>query len=252
MRQRSELFSDRELVKYHRQMILPGWGAKAQERLKETCIAVVGTGGLGSPASIYLAAAGFGRIILADMDRVELSNLNRQVLHWEEDIDVPKVFSAAAKLRRMNPDVEVIPIPREITSENVDDLLGEADGIIDALDNIQGRYVLNEFALRKEIPLFHGAVWGLEGRATTILPGRTPCLRCLIPEPPLSEVFPVVGTTPGLIAMIQTTEAIKYFTGIGELLAGEMLIYDGERMDFTKVQLSYLPNCPACGGRRRK
>jgi len=233
-------------------MILPGWGIEAQERLKRSCIAVVGTGGLGSPVSIYLAVAGFGRIILADMDKVELSNLNRQTLHWEEDIGVPKAFSAAAKLRRINPDVEIIPIPREITLENVDDLLGEADGIVDALDNVQGRYVLNDFVLRREIPLFHGAVWGLEGRATTLLPGRTPCLRCLIPEPPPSEVFPVVGTTPGLIAMIQATEAIKYFTGIGRILAGEMLIYDGERMDFTKVQLSYLPDCPACGGRRER
>jgi adenylyltransferase/sulfurtransferase len=244
------MLSEKELTKYDRQMILHDWGIKAQERLKRTSIAVVGSGGLGSPASIYLVAAGFGRVLLADMDRVDLSNLNRQVLHWDEDVGVPKVLSATAKLRRLNPDVEVLPILERITPENVDELLGDVHGVVDALDNVPSRYVLNDFVLRKGVPLFHGAVWGLEGRATVIVPGETPCLRCIIPEPPPREVFPVVGVTPGLIAMIQVTEAIKFFTGIGEVLAGDMLVYDGERMDFMRVQLSYLPECPACGGRR--
>jgi len=229
-------------------MIISGWGEEGQEKLKSTKIGVIGAGGLGSPILMYLAVAGFGKIIVADRDEIELSNLNRQILHWDKDIGRKKADSAQQKLQKMNPDVEIAAYVGEVNEENIDEILADVDALIDALDNFPSRFLLNEFAVKHNIPLFHGAVWGLEGRATTIIPGETPCFRCIYSESPPKEIFPVVGVSPALIAIIQVTEAIKYFTGIGELLKGELLIYDGETMMFSKVRLRRNPDCPVCGG----
>jgi adenylyltransferase/sulfurtransferase len=240
--------TERSRIRYHRQIILPGWGEKAQGALEAASVAVVGAGGLGSTALVQLAEAGIGRIRVVDSDRVEPSNLNRQILHWEADVGVEKVDSASQKLRRINTAVEVEPICARVSEENVREVLGEPDAVIDALDNFEARFLVNRFAVEKNIPLFHGAVWGLEGRAMTILPGRTPCLQCLyerVPEP--QGEIPVVGVTPALIATIQVTEAIKYFTGIGELLAGQLLVYDGTSMLFLKSEVQRRPDCPVCG-----
>lgn len=229
-------------------MLLAGWGEAAQARLKATTIGVVGAGGLGCPALLQLAAVGFGRIIVVDRDAVELSNLNRQVLHWEADLERPKAHSASEKLRRMNSNVKVEAVVAELTHENIDRILGEADALIDALDNFPDRLLINEFAVTRRIPLFHGAVWGLEGRAITVLPGRTACLRCLYGEPPRrADTFPVVGVAPALVAAIQVTEAIKHFTGIGQILAGELLVYDGASMRFLQARVERRPDCPVCG-----
>jgi adenylyltransferase/sulfurtransferase len=236
----------REKERYKRQMIVNGWGEEGQRKLKQATVGVVGAGGLGSPMLIYLAAAGFGRIIVADGDDVELSNLNRQVLHWDEDVGTPKVDSATAKLRRMNSDIEVLGIHGKIDEDNIEELYGEADALIDALDNFPSRYMLNDFAVKHKLPLFHGAVWGMEGRATTILPGETACFRCVHSEAPSQEVFPVVGITPAIVAAIQVAEAVKYFTGIGELLADKLLIIDAETMEFLRFDLRKDPNCPVC------
>lgn len=242
------MLTESERKRYHRQMIISGWGEEGQAKLKGTKIGVVGAGGLGSPILMYLAVAGFGQIIVADKDKIELSNLNRQILHWDKDIGRKKADSARQKLQAMNPDVEIVTYAEEVNGENIDEIFAEADALIDALDNFPSRFLLNEFAVKRDIPLFHGAVWGLEGRVTTIIPGETPCFRCIYAASPPEEVFPVVGVSPALIAIIQVTEAIKYFTGIGELLKGQLLIFDGEAMMFSKVRLKRDPDCPICRG----
>jgi adenylyltransferase/sulfurtransferase len=234
--------------RYQRQMMMADWGEAGQRRIHGARVGVVGAGGLGSAVLIYLTAAGFRRITLIDRDRVELSNLNRQVLHWDRDIGRAKVESAAEKLRGMDPLMDLKVHSLEIGPGNADELLQDVDGVIDALDNFESRFLLNEYARRHGIPLFHGAVWGFEGRATTILPDRGPCFRCIYPEAPSSkEVFPVVGVSPALIGVIQVTEAVKFFTGIGESLCGTLLIYDGETMSFLTAEVQRNPRCPVCG-----
>lgn len=234
-------------IRYDRQMRLEGWGEEGQGKLKQASVAIIGAGGLGCPISLYLAVAGIGRIKLIDFDVVDESNLNRQILHWDKDIGRPKPLSAAEKLQQVNGEVEVVPVCERLSDENVDELLGDVDAIIDALDNFPVRMLINGYAVRANKPLFHGAVWGFEGRATTILPRRTACLRCIYEAEPPAEVFPVVGVTPGIIAMVQATEVLKYFTGIGELLTNRYLLYDGLTMSFSTLNLKRRPDCPVCG-----
>lgn len=238
--------SEDEKKRYHRQMIIPGWGMEMQLKLKGTKIGVVGAGGLGSFILMHLVAAGFGKIIFIDKDKVELNNLNRQVLHWEDDIGINKSDSAKRKLEKMNSSIEIISYAEEINDKNIYRIFSEADGLIDALDNFPGRFLINEFAVKRSIPLFHGAVWGFEGRVTTIIPGKTACLRCIYPEIPYQETFPVTSVSPALIASIQVTEAIKYFTGIGELLSGQLLIYDGASSSFLKAKTERKSTCDVC------
>lgn len=245
-----EKLRETDRIRFDRQMRIAGWGEAGQERLKKATVGVIGVGGLGSPIAVYLVVAGIGRLILADKDTIEFSNLNRQILHWNKDIGRSKVRSAEEKLRKMNPDVEVIPHAEAVMEANIDSLLGEADAVVDALDNFESRFLLNRFAVARRIPLFHGAVWGLEGRATTILPGKTACLRCIYAQAPPSEVFPVAGVTPAVIGSIQATEVLKYFTGVGTLLADRLLIYDGETMEWVQTTLRRDPACPVCGDLR--
>ena len=241
------MLSQNERERYSRQIML--FGEEGQERLKNATIFIAGAGGLGSPISIYLAVAGVGRIILVDKDTVERTNLNRQILHYDRDIGRKKTASAQEKLREINPDVAVEVIDTTIDETNVRDLVGEADGIVDAMDNFPLRYLLNQVAFEKKIPLFHGAIRGFYGQATTILPGKTACLRCTFPNPPQKEVFPVVGVTPGFIGMVQATEVIKYLVGTGELLADRLLLWDGERSVVEEIALERNPSCEVCGGR---
>jgi adenylyltransferase/sulfurtransferase len=175
---------------------------------------------------------------------VELSNLNRQVLHTDRDIGRDKVDSAKEKLELLNPDIKVEAIKELITENNVFDLVGDYP-IVDAMDNLPTRLLLNRVAVKKNLPLFHGAVYGFDGRATTIIPGKTACLRCLY-QGVISGKIPVVGVTPAVIGCIQATEVIKYILGIGELLADRLLIYDGLSMRFSEVKLKKDPNCPEC------
>lgn len=238
-------------IRYDRQMRLEGWGEEGQRKLKQASVAIIGVGGLGCPISLYLTVAGIGRIKLIDFDVVDESNLNRQVLHWDEDVGRPKPLSAAEKLQQVNGEVEVVPVCEQLSEENVDELLADADAVIDALDNFPVRMIINKYAVRANKPLFHGAIWGFEGRATTILPGKTACLRCIYEAEPPAEVFPVVGVTPGMIAMVQATEVLKYFTGIGELLTNRYLLYDGLTMSFSTVNLKRRANCPVCGDQSR-
>jgi len=236
-----------ELKRYDRQIMIPGIGEKGQEKLKRARVVIAGGEGLGSPASIYLAAAGVGTIRIIDHDRVELSNLNRQVLHWDEDIGREKVNSAVEKLKRLNKGVAIEAVEETITEANISKLVAGFDLIVDAMDNLPTRYLLNKAAIENNIPFFHGAVYGLEGRAMTIIPGRTACLGCVYRGPIPEEKFPVIGVTPAVIGCIQATEVIKYVTGIGKLLANRLLVYDGLNMKFTELVVKKDPNCEYCG-----
>ncbi len=239
------MLSERELERYKRQILL--FGNDGQERLKSSHIFIAGAGGLGSPVAIYLAVAGVGTITVVDMDTVDQSNLNRQILHTDRDIGKKKTVSAIAKLREYNPDIIINAIDTTITAENILGLVGQADGIVDAMDNYPVRYLLNRVALEKKVPFFHGAIRGFYGQATTIIPGKTPCLECIFPRAPPKEIFPVVGVTPGVIGTVQATEVIKYLTKQGELLAGRLFIWDGLAATSEEIAIEKKPLCPVCG-----
>ena len=239
------MLSQRELDRYKRQILL--FGEDGQENLKKSTIFIAGAGGLGCPISIYLAVAGVGTITLVDMDVVDQTNLNRQILHYDRDIGKKKTASAEEKLREINPDIRVKAIDTTIDEMNVLRLVGSADGIVDAMDNFPTRYLLNEAAIKKNIPLFHGAIRGLYGQATTIIPGVTPCLRCIFPNAPPKEVFPVVGVTPGFIGMVQATEVLKYLIRDGRLLTNRLFIWDGREARAEEICVERNPACPVCG-----
>ena len=237
-----------ELERYDRQIMIRGFGEEGQEKLKRAKVIIAGSGGLGSLTSTYLAVAGVGVIRIVDNDKVELSNLNRQVLHWDEDIGRRKVASAAEKLKKLNPETEIEAIDEMITEANVSQFVAGFDLVVDAMDNLPTRYLLNKAALEKDIPFFHGAVYGFEGRAMTIIPGKTACLECVYHGATTpKEKFPVIGVTPAIIGCIQATEVIKYIVGIGELLTNRLLIYDGWNLKFTEVKVKKNPNCAHCG-----
>ena len=233
--------------RYDRQIMIRGFGQEGQGKLRKARVFIAGAGGLGSPIATYLTAAGVGMIRIVDQDRVELNNLNRQVLHWTKDIGKRKVDSATQKLRKLNQEVKIEAIGEMITEANISQLVAGFDLIVDAVDNLPTRYILNKVALEKGVPFFHGAVYGFEGRAMTVIPGETACLRCVyrgvIPE----EKFPVIGVTPAVIGCIQATEVIKYIVGIGQLLTNRLLVYDGLNMRFTEFRLKRDPNCEHCG-----
>jgi molybdopterin/thiamine biosynthesis adenylyltransferase len=239
------MFSERELERYKRQIML--FGEDGQERLKKAHIFIAGAGGLGSPVSIYLAVAGVGTITIVDMDVVDQTNLNRQILHVDRDIGKKKTASAEEKLRELNPDITVNAIDVRIEESNAANLIGKADGIVDAMDNYPTRYLLNETAVKKKTPFFHGAIRGLYGQATTIVPGVTPCLACIFPKAPPKEVFPVVGVTPGLIGMVQATEVLKYLTHDGRLLTNRLFLWDGLESHAEEIAVERNPACPVCG-----
>ena len=246
------MLTSREQERYDRQIMIGEIGREGQEKLKRSRVVIAGTGGLGSPIAIYLVAAGIGMIRIIDHDQVVLSNLNRQILHWEEDIGEKKVDSARTKLRKLNSAVEIEAIPEAITESNVSTLMDGCEVIVDAMDNLPTRYILNQCAIEKNIPFFHGAVTGFEGRAMTILPGRTACLRCMYRGPVPQEKFPVVGVAPAVIGVIQATEVIKYLLGIGKLLTNRLLIYDGLKISFNEFKVERNPDCDHCGTLMRK
>ena len=239
--------SETERKRYARQIMIPDIGEEGQERLNRAKIFVAGAGGLGSPIAIYLTAAGIGRIRIVDHDTVDLSNLNRQILHWDKDLGKRKIDSAFEKLECLNPYVQVETVGETIVESNVMELVEGFDGVVDAMDNLATRYLLNKSAVMHNIPFFHGAVRGLEGRAMTIIPGQTACLRCMHRDHVEEEKIPVIGVTPAVIGMIQATEVIKYLLGIGDLLINRLLIYDGLDLKFTEFRVRRNPYCDHCG-----
>ncbi len=239
------MLSHDELIRYDRQIKL--LGLKNQVKLKKATVLVVGVGGLGTAASLYLAAAGVGKIILVDKDSVELSNLNRQILFWTEDIGKPKATAAKDKLEKLNPHVEIVTYGKKLTEDLARKLVRETDVVIDALDNWDTRFMLNKICVEERKPLIHAGVYGMHGQLLTIIPGEGPCLQCLIPKKPAEAgKFPVIGTTPGILALMQVTEAIKIITGYGKPAVGKLIIYDGERMSFNEILVKRRANCPVC------
>ena len=236
----------RGLQRYDRQMLIEGFGREGQERLRRAKVVVAGAGGLGCVISIYLAAAGVGKIRLVDHDRVEFTDLNRQILYTDKDVGRRKVDSAKERLESLNPEVTVEAVDQTITEDSVLELVGGYDLIVDAMDNFAARYILNKAAIDNDIPLFHGAIHGFEGRATTIIPGRTACLRCLYRRVPSLGTTPVIGVAAAVIGSIQATEVIKYIVGIGELLTNRLLIYDGLGLECMELELKRHPDCEEC------
>lgn len=237
-----------ELKRYQRQTSLPELGEAGQVKLKSARVLICGAGGLGSPAAIYLAAAGIGSLQIVDNDRVSLDNLNRQILHGHDDVDRLKVDSATQTLKSLNPDIAVEAIEEKITAQNSRQLISSAHVIIDALDNLETRYIVNKAAVHLRIPLVHGAINGFEGRALTIVPGESACLRCMHPgAAPAANTFPVIGVAPGVIGVIQATEAIKLVLGIGNLLTNRLVVYDGLGLTLKEFALTMNPLCPHCG-----
>jgi molybdopterin/thiamine biosynthesis adenylyltransferase len=241
------MLTPNERERYDRQILIKEIGQEGQEKLQRSRVVIAGAGGLGSPIALYLTAAGIGMIRVIDHDRVALSNLNRQILHWEDDVGRRKVDSARAKLRNLNSSVEIQAIAETITEENSSELVEGCDAIVDAMDNLPTRYVLNRCAIEKKVPFFHGAVHGFEGRAMTDLPGETACLRCMYRGLVPQEKFPVIGVAPAVIGSIQATEVVKYLVGIGKLLTNRLLVYDGLKATFTEFKLNKNPNCDHCG-----
>jgi len=239
---------EQDRQRYQRQMMVAGWGEEGQRKLKAARVFVAGAGGLGSPASIYLAVAGVGHITICDFDSPDLSNLNRQILHNDSRIGTNKALSAAMTLRALNPAIEVTALPTRIEEDNVDALVGEAQVIVDCMDNFPTRYLLNASAFRKGIPFVHGSVWGLEGKLTFIHTPETACLQCLFPVAPPRAVFPVLGATPGTMGCLQAMEVVKYLTGVGQTLKGRMLVWDGIDQEFLTCPVVARPDCPTCGG----
>lgn len=243
------MLTEGEKRRYARQVMMIG--EDGQERLKACRVLLAGAGGLGSVIATYLVAAGVGKIRLVDCDVVEESNLNRQFLHWPADLGRPKSASAADKLSGLNPLVDVEMVQRRIDEGNVGELVAGCDVVVDAMDNFPIRYLLNGAALKAGVPFVHGAVRGLSGQATTVIAGRGPCLRCIFPQAPPAETFPIVGATCGVIGSVQATETVKVITGLGTPLAGRLFIWDGRECRGDTIAVERNEACPACGPGRR-
>ena len=238
-----------ELERYDRQIRMRNWGEQGQLKLKKARVMVAGAGGLGCPISLYLAAAGVGYLAVVDKEKVELSNLNRQVLHWSSDVGRLKSVSVVEKLRQLNPEVDVEAIPEAITRDNAQDLVRGFTVVVDGMDNWETRFILNQACVKQNVPFVHGGVHSLYGQVTTILPGKGPCLRCILPKnPPEEERFPILGATAGILGLMEALETIKIITGIGEMLVGRMLCFDGENASFTIIRVERKLDCPVCGG----
>jgi len=246
--------------RYSRHLRLPEVGEAGQRKLQAARVAMVGAGGLGSPAAFYLAAAGIGTLVLADDDVVDRSNLQRQILHTEDRIGVAKVESARIALNALNPRVRVETFAERISSDNVERLIGEADVVFDGADNFPVRYLLNDACVKLAKPLVYGAIHRFEGQVSVFDAGRhrgqCPCYRCLFPEPPPPEAAPncaeagVLGVLPGVVGLIQATEVVKLILGLGESLAGRLLHFDALAMRFRETRLRPDPDCPVCAAGR--
>lgn len=237
-----------ELNRYHRQILCDNWGEEGQNKLKAATVFMVGAGGLGGPASIYLAVAGVGRLRICDDGSVEPSNLNRQILYADEDIHHKKVQAACKALSRLNPHIEVEGVEERLTVQNIARLVGRPDIIVDCLDNFETRYLLNEYAVAMGLPLVHAGVEGIAGQMTFIHPPETACLRCIIPEaPPAKEVFPIVGATAGIMGCLEAFEVLKHLTGVGPTLKGLLMMWSGYDTDFIRIEVGKDPHCPVCG-----
>jgi molybdopterin/thiamine biosynthesis adenylyltransferase len=247
------MFSEEQIERYSRHIILKEVGGKGQKRLLDGKVLIIGAGALGSPAALYLAAAGVGVIGIADSDVVELSNLQRQIIHHSTDLGTPKVESAKRKMEAINPDVRVVTHQIWVGAENILEIIRDYDFVIDGTDNFATKFLINDACVMAGIPYSHAGVLHFIGQTLTVLPTQSPCYRCVFPEPPPPNSIPtcsqagVLGVLPGVIGTIQATEAIKYLLGVGDLLTGRLLVYDAEGMDFHISPIARKRDCPVCG-----
>lgn len=241
------MFSDDDLLRYHRQMIIDGWGVQGQEKLKRSVVFVAGAGGLGCAAMIYLVCAGVGTLRICDCDIVELSNLNRQFLHSHKDIGLSKVVSAEKALYKVNQKTTIVTLNRKIDRSSAKTLIRGTDLILDCLDNWETRFVLNEAAVSLRIPMIHAGVSGFRGNLAFLSPPETPCLACFYRHSTPKSIPPIVGCTAGTLGAIQATEALKFLTGIGRVLKNHLLFFDGIHMKLEEMELQKNPDCPVCG-----
>jgi molybdopterin/thiamine biosynthesis adenylyltransferase len=246
-------FTDEQIHRYSRHIILPEVGGKGQEKIMSAKVFIVGAGGLGCPVGYYLTAAGVGTIIMVDNDNVELSNLQRQIAHNTERIGMPKVESAKKTFTALNPDVNVVALNQKISKDNIIDLIKDVDVVVDGSDNFPTRYLVNDACVLAGKPLVSGAILRFEGQVTTIVPKQGHCYRCLFEEMPPAGLVPscqeagVLGALPGIVGGLQAMEVLKYILGKGDLLMNQMIIFDAMKAKFRKVKVPKNPDCPVCG-----
>ncbi|MBX5473862.1 MAG: molybdopterin-synthase adenylyltransferase MoeB [Thermoleophilia bacterium] len=240
--------------RYSRHLLIPEVGEEGQLKLLDSRVLLIGAGGLGSPAALYLAAAGVGTIGIVDDDRVDETNLQRQIAHSTQTLGEWKAESAQRTIQALNPDVEVVPYLERLTSENIDRILDDGwDVIVDGADNFPTRYLVNDASIWHGVPVVHGSIYRFEGQVTVFKPQEGPCYRCLFPQPPPPELAPscaeggVLGVLPGIVGSLQANEALKLCLGIGETLAGRLLLFDALSTEFSEVTLRRDPSCPVCG-----
>jgi molybdopterin/thiamine biosynthesis adenylyltransferase/rhodanese-related sulfurtransferase len=241
-------------TRYSRHLLIPEVGEDGQQKLLNARVLLIGAGGLGSPASLYLAAAGVGTLGIVDADVVDDSNLQRQIVHSTERLGEPKVLSAQRTIEALNPDVTVVPFEERLTSDNVERILSAGwDVIVDGADNFPTRYLVNDASVWHDIPVVHGSIYRFEGQVTVFQPGVGPCYRCLFPSPPPPELAPscaeggVLGVLPGIVGSLQASEALKLILGVGETLTGRLLLFDALHTTFDEVSIKRDPSCPVCG-----
>ena len=246
------VLSQEQKLRYSRHLLIPEVGAAGQARLLESKALLIGAGGLGSPASLYLAAAGVGTIGIVDFDVVDVSNLQRQILHTTDRVGERKTESARRSINALNPDINVVAHEEMLVAGNVERIIKGYDVILDGTDTFETRYILNDAAVAAGIPVVHASVFRFEGQLTTFIPYEGPCYRCLYPTPPPPELAPgcsvagVLGVVPGILGLLQANEALKVLLGIGQTLAGRLLLFDALETEFTELKLRRDPNCPVC------
>jgi adenylyltransferase/sulfurtransferase len=245
-------FTEEQIERYSRHIILPEVGGKGQKKIRQAKVFIVGTGGLGSPCAYYLCAAGVGKLGLVDSDTVELSNLQRQILHSTQDVNKSKIDSALKRLQPLNPDVEIAGYKERLTSKNILDIIREYDIVVDGSDNFPTRYLVNDACVMANKPLVHGGVFRFDGQVFTIVPKKGPCYRCLFPEPPPPNVMPscqeagILGVVPGIIGLLQANEVVKFILGKGDLLVGRLLIFNALESRFRTVRIPKDEKCSVC------